>query len=42
MYIIEFEGPQIIKQTSSSSNIITTLFIMMLSVFLSITDNFHY
>ena len=42
MYIIEFERPQIIKHASSLSNIITTLFIMMLLVVLSITNNSDY
>ena len=39
MYIIEFERPQIIKNTSSSSNSIYTSFIMMLLVVLSISYN---
>ena len=42
MYIIKFKRSQIIKHTSSSSNSIYPLFIMMLSVVLSITNNYGY
>ena len=42
MYIIEFKRSQIINHTSSSSNSIYTLFIMMLLVVLSITNNSDY